>query len=775
MAGGFVEQATLILNDKSSTKIKKINAELKKLDATAKSVKKSLAGIKLNVPGATKATRDLNTFITTARKINSLKMTPKVNMGNISNATRAIARLHAQANRPLRQQTLRIRRLYSNAGPGMLRGGTQRVRFDTDSLGGVLNRFVDDLGARLSRAIAEGIKIGYTNRDIADTRKTQLSLTDAQRSVLERHVADNARSYPGVPQAQGANLFTEILPTVNQNMDAAKDLLGLTSAIVQFRTAIGDTTQTAVDSALNIIKAGEQSGAFSDSAGNYDPQGARAFFKLAQQASAIIGKEFDSKFVRDFITNLGATKQTLNDRGLASGYLLAEEMKSPKAGVSINQLIKQLGGRGVTKGVLSNLEDWGLISTREVKEGTSNGKTKTTTVVGGQKDAALLANDPVAFVGKYIIPEMRKRGLDPNNPVDSQKVAYDLTGNKTAVAGLQTIINRYAELERQATQMLAVNASPEKQQEIFTQSGLAQLQATQAQIASLLGEISNSFESYLIPVLTRVQGAARSLSEWVTPPGEEPSKLKAGLLGGGALAGGFAAFFGAKKAIDWMTGLPGNTAATAANTAALAANTAALAAATGGNAAGTLAGGKGKGKGLLARGVGLLTALGGAYVVGETIANGAEHDKKTGNKDGIKHAILDTIADLVVAGRDNKAWAEHDAVKAINSTPFIELPPMNRAEERASGLFDLKVKAPIEEAFTTGSATFGETVTNSVTQISAATQGVGATITDAFVSGASSIAAAITNALAAGVKVNMNNLPGAKPLDTGDASLTKKG
>jgi hypothetical protein len=170
---------------------------------------------------------------------------------------------------------------------------------------------------------------------------------------------------------------------------------------------------------------------------------------------------------------------------------------------------------------------------------------------------------------------------------------------------------------------------------------------------------------------------------------------------------------------------------------------------------GTTPGGRTAPVGTAPRGLwsGLLTKLAGAYSVAEVIAKGAEYDKKTGKTDGIKQAVTDIIADAVIWGRDNKAWQDHDAVAAINSTPLNQLPPMNRAEMRAGGMFDLPA-SKFEQVFETAQTT----LTSAGTQIGTAITESGTAAGQSILGTAGRFGAIAGEAIAAAVRGAVGNI-----------------
>jgi hypothetical protein len=833
----FVEQATLLLKDKSSGQIKKINSELRKLDATAKLVKKSLAGINFNIKGLSKATSEINRFATAARKAGAVRIAPSVDTGKIKQASAAITSLRSNANKPINVristnvagvrsatgavnrlhtlarrtipvQTLRINRVYTNSGPGALvnpRNNSIRMHLDD----GPLRMVFREIGQELASAIVSGVKrafaSGFSEQDIADTRLSLLNVDTKERKGIDKLTKQMANDNPVFSQAQYQGLAAEALPVVKGRTQDLGFLLEQEGRLGALLTALGKTPDEAREGMTKYIKAGEQSGRITNQQGFIDPKMLEGYTNALIKATVQIGRELTPELVEKTLKSARSAKYTLDDSGLAALLLAAEEQGST-AGVGVNQMIKNLTG-GTTKEKVSNQVAFGLQTQKEIEVGRTGGKKRTELVAAGSVDEEMLRENPLQFVGTYIIPAMRKAGFDPNNATSASKFSNLIAGDRTAAETLTGFIKRYNDLLQGVQQINATKVDREFMAGVTGQSGLLAFQSAGSQIVGLAGTIADSFEKYLIPAMNGVAMAANALSDFIK--GDEAGKgdpVKAGLVTGGGIAGALALLFGGKKIIGLLN--PLNASAVLLSGAATQLNVAALALQGAAGVQGVRAGAVPVAAGKMGRLAGVAGILGVVTGLYQAVKNSSSE----GRKDEVKGAksFADTVTRLLFGDKvandptlpanqktpesrhpeydkfmqgiiyglgkwlTEKNTPNTDVNNPITAPTVAQVMAIDAARKaRAAGTFgnttDVmpgKLADDFNIAFSTGADKIETGISNG---IGSATT----TISGAFQSGAATIAAAITNALAAGVKVNVNqgSVPGKAPLDTGGATL----
>lgn len=493
---------------------------------------------------ANKVTAALNTMNAAASKLKS----KKIDIGGLSqadtkvkNLTRDIQRLQAQGAKGIRIPVTgggggsgRVPNVGGGSGGG--RGDTPRVRIEIDPLRTLLNSAITRMGTAIENALINGVKKGFSQQDVADTRGRLLGQTPAEQAVTTEAGARVARRQRVVTNAQGQMLVTENIPITRGNQQQAEFLANQQADFVALAVAQGQSADAAAESAVKYSKVADQVGALSDAAGNFDASAATEFFGFLKASGAVLGKEIDAALIATTFRNARVSKQTLgtNVRGTGTLLQLAEE-SGPSAAVGLNQLIKQLGGTGVAKAQFAKQAEIGLITTKEVTIGGVGGKPQTRTVVDKAVDEELRRTDTNEFVTKNIIPAMRREGLDPNNAVDAANFAGKVVSDRTAIDTLTTLILRNQDIDRTNDQIEARNRTfGADQQGIIDKSALVSFQEVSSQATNLLGQIANSLKGTFVPALEAASSVLNGLSNLVaggTPEGNATA------LGGTALAG----------------------------------------------------------------------------------------------------------------------------------------------------------------------------------------------------------------------------------------------
>lgn len=580
----FVEQAVLKLTDQTSAPANKINASLNRLFATANKLKKTDIRINVRASGIDKiasqfktATRAVNTYNAALRRAGvggpGRAIAPQVNSGQLAalnSLTRSLraytAAARAAAGAPAINQRIRpgagaVPRIPQGGGAGG-RGGVVAISPSSwTPMRSILAGFAADIGRHVTRAIISGTREGLKTSDVADTRMRLQQLDGKTQSAINKTIdkvfTDQQKSQTGAVFSRGqiASIVSEVIPTVRGDADAIAKLTPMLTQLAAMQIAQGEKTTTAIDNAFKFAKAGEQSGNFTDASGKFDANAATAFFDTLKKVAPDIGREFSGSFVQQAIKYLRTSKLTVDKQGLATALFLNEEMGST-ASVGINQAIKQLAGLGTTKKVLANLEQFGFVSTKEVKSGTVGKRKRTETVVDKPIDEDTLRQDLLKFITERVIPQMVKEGLDPNKPVDATKMANKISSDRTAIDVISTLINRAAELRVQVDNALKRDVSENKIASALSESTTLSFEAVSNQFEGMLGEMAKSLSFVLNPALKGVSNTISSISAMFSGDATGGQKLfaAAGIgvtAGAGALgATSLAAFVTAGPALN---------------------------------------------------------------------------------------------------------------------------------------------------------------------------------------------------------------------------------
>lgn len=630
----FVEQATLKIVDQSTRQIKTVNGALQQLFRTARQGR--AIPIRLNLGQAQSQikalTRDLDRLRSAqgrgrARQVIVAPTSSQVS--RIDAAATAMQRYATAARRAagVRFPTPPIARGFGAGAmvPGSALGPRvpqhsafpSRVGIDINPLQMMLNGFVYRLGFTIENAIIRGFGKGVSDLDVATTRLALQDASSEERAAAARVAAETSRNFPLFSRGQALGLAGELLPVVRGEVGALDEVTTWLARMATLRVALGETSEQAIEGSINLAKAGEQMGAFTDAAGNVDTAKVDQFFSTILQGFAQIGREATPELLRALTKSLRASRFSLDERGLLTALFFAEEAGST-AGVGINQLIKQLSGERVQKRQRARQEELGFVQTREIVTGRTGNQVNTEIVVEGTVDEGLLRENPALWVQRYVIPAMRKLGLDPENAVDASRFAGQITSDRTATEALVGLILRAEELNKNVDRALATNVSPERLDRIINESLLVQTREAQQQLIGVLGEIGNSFRDILIPALNTVGSVASTVGAFIAgPEGEGSARRSAAVVAGVAGAG----FLTAKAGTSIFNRLfnPLNQSAIALNGSAAALTRAAVA--LGGAGVATPGGGKsaaGARGGFGRRGVGVSGGLAGLQIIAAT-------------------------------------------------------------------------------------------------------------------------------------------------------------
>lgn len=712
----FVEQAVLRLTDQTSKPALKINSALNKLFATASKLKKLDVKVNVRVNGLDRATsqfkaatRAVNTYNAALRRAGmggaGRSIAPQVNAGQLAalnSLTRSLraysAAARAAAGAPAINQRVRPG---AGAVPRIPQGGGRAggsVSINPASwtpMRHILSTFAADIGRNVTRAIINGTREGLKTSDVADTRmrlqqldgKTQASIN----KTIDKVFADQRNSATGAVFSRGqiASIVSEVIPTVRGDADAIAKLTPMLTQLAAMQIAQGEKTTTAIDSAFKFAKAGEQSGNFTDASGKFDAGAATAFFDTLKKVAPDIGREFSGSFVQQAIKYLRTSKLTVDKQGLATALFLNEEMGST-ASVGINQAIKQLAGLGTTKKVLANLEQFGFVSTKEVKSGKVGKRTRTETVVDAPIDEDTLRQDLLKFVTERVIPQMVKEGLDPNKAVDATKMANKISSDRTAVDVISTLINRAAELRTQIDNALKRDVSEKVIDKNLSGSTTLSFEAVSNQFEGMLGEMAKSLNFILNPALKGVANTISSISALFSGEATGGQKLLAA-AGLGATAGVGALGFSSLAA--FVTAGPAlNVAAGNLNIAAAALSRSAIAQGASGVAGGAVGAGAGAAAGIAGRllpalrfaGYAGIAALVASFVI-DKYQNGFQTDRFLSKPGDNKKMALDERAELAASIQKlEKQIAENKSREKLPGTSDVINQPLQQrlAEER---------------------------------------------------------------------------------------------
>ncbi|MGO6665751.1 hypothetical protein [Rhizobium ruizarguesonis] len=438
MAGGFVEQATLSIDDKASKQVRSLNKDISNLIRNAK----RLNGLKFDVGGIKQAQSQVRSL---AKSINSLPKSKTVNVTvNQTTRNRATGPAVGRGGRVPPPPVLP-----PSSGPGTRGGvrGNMLLGFGNDSTlqtaGRIIARaFTATIGFDLRRLVdmtGKSAGQGVVAVDTARLNAFVAGIKDIEG--FEASARSAALSTSGVSAGDIMAALTEQVSNLQVQLESGKIDIGQYNKQLEFLT----TTTARTTQAFGTIRGSFETGAndvrqifrslpLTNAGLDTDKQG--AFIKAVSNAIAASGGDLTGDEVRRTLQQLGTTvAQSLSPEGLARVLLIRDE-----------------GGRQSTGEVRTAIQD--LI------RGNLNKADKASQIAAGLRSrdgttrfgAADLA-DPVAFAEKEILPRVKASGIDPQDSIKvssfiDEVLGFTTSGSRALVGFVKSVEQNRVELER---------------------------------------------------------------------------------------------------------------------------------------------------------------------------------------------------------------------------------------------------------------------------------------------------------------------------------------
>jgi hypothetical protein len=215
-----------------------------------------------------------------------------------------------------------------------------------------------------------------------------------------------------------------------------------------------------------------------------------------------------------FSQNAGTAFRGLSDKGVMDMALLMQEQGGAAAGASWMSLYQNLvAGRTPVKTMLA-LQDMGIGTVGQVTHGTVGGKTSTSLVMTGIKDAALLQSDPPEWFRTVLLPALASHNI--NDEASILKMTNDLLSNRRASNSGSIMSTQQLQIMRDAA--LTKNAlGADKVIKQYSDDPNAKWTDMTSKWKNMLVEIGEAAlplvtkaMSYLIPVLKGITSFAHS-------------------------------------------------------------------------------------------------------------------------------------------------------------------------------------------------------------------------------------------------------------------------
>jgi len=245
----FVEQATLLLTDKSSANIKKVNAELKTLLATAK----QLNNLKINIHGLSQLSKDINKATAALKNIHKQTAT-------LSKPIRPTISLQGvQKVQQLINSLIRPRRLGITAGMGGGGGGggiglggggtggsgrqaaTGLVGFAKALTRTTRQLLLFQIATNTAMTAIASAGEGVVESEDAETRIRQAGFGVGDTARFEQMSRDIQETYNQIPAAQTLDASVEMLSTMRANGASAQEMQDAMAVVARNAQIMGVT------------------------------------------------------------------------------------------------------------------------------------------------------------------------------------------------------------------------------------------------------------------------------------------------------------------------------------------------------------------------------------------------------------------------------------------------------------------------------------------------------------------------------------------------------
>lgn len=591
----FVEKAVMIVEDKSTKNLSKIQKALRSLNKQAAMTQKAFKTVKFDgisnadVARMRRTGEAMNKMALSGKKlqaVGAIKTRVTVTGSNVRKHTDDLNAL-AAAQKKIRP-TVATRFQSTGTVPAIpapaIRPGVQRgpMNFNGGVIGQAMgNAFLTSvkyrLAASIQDAIITGFREGTKKTDVSTNNLKLLGLNDDEMSKAETtalRLSEN--STLGFGDAK--QLLAEVLPTAknvdgSNNVDRAGEIARLLMPMVETAINRGSTVDDATNGLQRLSNSLQSAGLFTDSrTGDFDATSAETAIRAAVRAQIEAGQELKPGLIASSIAALNAAKYTsLNDESDMVRFLLRAEQDRQAAGVGQNAAINNMAGYRTTAKAANFLASIGLGETIQEKSGTTGGKTSTKTRYElPQADRDLINTSFQTYVDERVIPAMTSAGYDPNNAASVKDFASRATSDRKATSALVQAIVTSMDIRRDVEAAMNRDVSAERIKQVGDESLTVNMKATSEALTAAMGEVAASMSGVLIPALQSVRDVADFVTSFIVSDkdsGNGPAATAA--IVGGGVAGTAALAFGGKKILDMLTGIPANTAALTANTAAL--------------------------------------------------------------------------------------------------------------------------------------------------------------------------------------------------------------
>lgn len=539
----YVETATLRVDNQSSKPIAQINRDLRSLVKTVGALKGKPIVLDVRARGLGVATKQINALVAATGQLRR-NMTIAPSMRGISSMSGQLSNLNKQLaqTKSLIQQVNAIQPRGSRGGgrPGSTPVNPGRAYLDFSEFRSFTRGFISSLGATIQHAITEGFREGTKRVDTATNRASMLGWKPGQIAIVDAESARLARENREFTTSDFRTLFAELGPILGADPTKSTPLIELAAEYGKIQLGSGKDADQAFSGIREVFKALDNMNRLQDDSGKISPL-LQDYFKVLLQETIRAGADIKPEQVNTAVKFARTYGKTMSPEGFRTLMQLVESM-GRVAGSSTNRFVEQLHG-ATTVAAIQEQAAWGLVSTKEVEEGKTGGKSRTKVVREETEASQLLRENPNQWVVEELIPRLMQRGVDIGNVTAVANAIAPLFGSVVARDVATNLVSWQAEAatSREASMNTQDGAGVRG---TLDRSGWVQLVAVWRQVTELAGTMGDSMLRTLAPAMISVNNAIQSLTNYINQ--SENGWLASLMVGGGIAGGGLLAFQGIK-------------------------------------------------------------------------------------------------------------------------------------------------------------------------------------------------------------------------------------
>ncbi|MCE3608077.1 hypothetical protein LXA47_31395 [Massilia sp. P8910] len=472
---------TLSLNDKATPELERFKASLKGLEALLGTINKSFQGFNAGMASMGESSVGAATA-----------------MGGTTQAATALESKMAQAAAAMRAfagAAGEAGAMAGLAGREINQAGGQVETFERKmhSLGSTI-RGVGELwaAAKIGQGLEKSVETASEMQN-AETRVRNIGGPEVQALVRDA-VAKARKELPEMKRTDLTAMALDVYAATGHKESIA-DLAELAKSVYVMKKSDASGS-FGEQSTLNTFKALELRGSMLDPKRRDDDMEQMMKASIATQGR--IGPDQFFMFLKTLKTG---ESQAFDKSFFPMATALMEEMGASRAATMINAMQRTVSGSQIKKELIPNWKELGLLS----KDGRS------------MDHYDEFRANPIAFIQKYVLPALEKKGVDTTNESEIAKASTKLFGNQNGQDGLYASIARMEQLKKQAELIESVSGKEAAYNEI-TKNASAGLE----RFKSAMDELGQKIGAVVLPVLSEFLEFMVKIVDFFSGAAEDP-------------------------------------------------------------------------------------------------------------------------------------------------------------------------------------------------------------------------------------------------------------